>query len=999
MKRILMFLLLSVHFCWAGTTGKISGKVMDGETGLGLPMVNVIVEGTSMGAASDMSGDYIILHVPPGVYTVNAQMLGYKMLRYENVRVSIDLTTNLDFKLTGEVLAGEQVTVVAERPMVTKDLTATTAVVSADQMAALPVTEINDAIELQAGLIKDSKGGFHIRGGRSGEVSYWIDGIPVTDVYDGGAVVDVNKDMVQELQVVSGAFNAEYGQAMSGIVNIATKGGSNDFGGSFTTYIGDHLSNNKKIFMNIDDINPAAIHNFDGSLHGALIKDKLFYFLNSRYIYFDGWQFGQRKYNPGAVTSSFTVQGLPLDTLIKYVPEYKSDFVEIDKATKTYGFQYVLGTSALLDSSLIWQYLDQNKIEADSFDVYYSRLRANNKNGKGDGKYVPMNWNRKKYYQGKLIFKPTTGLTLSYDFIYDDVDYQDYERNYKYNPDGALKRFRTGISNVVKLTHLLTSRTYYTLGASYFTKSYKNYVYENKYDSRYVHPDLTSQEAYSYKTGGTDNKWFERETNTLLGKIDLTSQITNNHEIKTGFEYRQHKITQHDITLRPILEQTGVNFLLEGPYIQTYVPNDSTIYASSYNHRPLELAGYLQDKMEFKNMIINIGVRFDYFEPDGVVLTDDTDPSIYEPIKAKNRYYDYGSDGLPNTHDANGTEDNGIRDDGERAVTLADRQKYWYKDATSKFKISPRLGVSFPITDRGVIHFSYGHFFQIPRFERLYQNPEFQLGAGTGNVGVIGNADLKPEQTINGEIGLQQQLGQDITLDVTGYFRDIRDLAGTSAEEIILYGGFAKYSKIVNSDFGFIRGIIVSLNKRFAGGFFASMDYTLQIAKGSNSDPEQARTALEGGAQPDVQLNPLEWDQKHTVNATISYNAKNWGGSLIAQWGSGLPYTPRKAEDISSLLTNSQLKPSNYNVDLKAYKDFRLGPASLSVFLRIFNLFDTLNEVNVYDDTGRAGTTIDKQRAESTNPYELINTVDDWYTNATHYSEPRRIELGLTYTF
>jgi len=152
-------------------------------------------------------------------------MIGYKAMRYENVRVSIDLTTSIDFQLRTEILdLGEELTVVAERPMVTRDLTATTAVIGAEQLSALPVTEVNEAIELQAGLIKDSGGGFHIRGGRSGEVSFWIDGMPVTDVYDGGTVVDVNTSMVQELQVVSGAFNAEYGQAMSGIVNIATKG-------------------------------------------------------------------------------------------------------------------------------------------------------------------------------------------------------------------------------------------------------------------------------------------------------------------------------------------------------------------------------------------------------------------------------------------------------------------------------------------------------------------------------------------------------------------------------------------------------------------------------------------------------------------------------------------------------------------------------------------------------------------------------------------------------
>ena len=313
--------------------------------------------------------------------------------------------------------------------------------------------------------------------------------------------------------------------------------------------------------------------------------------------------------------------------------------------------------------------------------------------------------------------------------------------------------------------------------------------------------------------------------------------------------------------------------------------------------------------------------------------------------------------------------------------------------------ISPRLGVSFPITDRGVIHFSYGHFYQIPRFERLYQNPDFELGSGTGNIGVIGNADLDPEMTISGELGLQQQLGDDIALGLTGYFRDIRNLAGTRSEEIVLFGGSARYNKFVNSDFGFVKGVVLSLNKRFFGGLSASMDYTLQEAKGSNSDPEQARNALAGGSLPEVQLTPLNWDQKHTVNMSMSYAGPGWGGSVIGQWGSGLPYTPRRSEDITSLLTNSQRKRSAFNVDFRAYKDMRLGPGTLTLFVRVMNLFDTLNEVNVFDDTGRAGYTTDLQTASRSNPPEIINTLQEYYTNSTHYSEPRRMELGVNYVF
>lgn len=1009
-KCLFILVLVSVFTLYtsltvsAGTTGKIKGRVIDAETGDPLPGANVFLEGTMMGAASDFEGHYVILNVKPGNYTLRATMMGYTPFRVENVRVNVDLTTEINFNLSSTVIqSGETVTIVAERPMVVRDLTATTAVVDADQIEALPVTEVTEAIELQAGLVRDAGGGLHVRGGRSGEISYWIDGVPVTDVYDGGTVVDVNKDMVQELQVVSGAFNAEYGQAMSGIVNITTKEGDNKFGGSFTTYAGDYISNHDDVFLNIKDFNPVAIRNIEGSLHGALIKDKLFFYVNARHINFDGWLYGQRRFNPNAVT--FNASGVPTEFLRDVAPEYLDDSRVIDEENDLRAFTYVLGTNATIDSIITYDNLPETiRANPDSFQVYFDRVRAIHQNGKGDGKYVPMNWNRKIYAQGKLIYRITPTLKLSYNYILDDVDYQEWsgienERDYIFNPDGAAKKFRLGQTHLWQMTHVFSAKSFYNIGVSYFAKGFQRYLYEDINDSRYVHPDFALQDPYSFKTAGTNNGRFERETKTWLIKADLTSQITKTHQIKTGIEFRRHDIFQRDFTLRPIESQTQIDMVFDSPYIDTRVLPDSTIYASQYRHKPLEMSAYLQDKMEFKNMVVNLGLRVDYFEPDGVILNDESDPTITNPIRPENRYRDYGTDGIADTHDPDGSEGNGIWDQGEPAVTLAERQTYWYKDAEPKLLVSPRVGVSFPITERGIIHFSYGHFFQIPRFERLYQNPDFELGEGTGNVGVIGNANLKPEHTISGEIGLQQQLSDDISMSLTGYFRDIRDLAGTRAEEIQIFGGSARYSKLINSDFGFVRGIILALNKRFSEGWSASLDYTFQIAKGSNSDPEAARNALEGGSLPEVQLTPLDWDQTHTVNGSFSYGGSSWGTSIIAQWGSGFPYTPRASADITSLLNNSQLKPSTYNVDMRAFKDFHFGPGKATFFIRVFNLFDTQNEINVYDTTGRAGFTTEEQIARATNPQEIVNTLDMWFNNARHYSEPRRVEIGMTYSF
>jgi outer membrane receptor protein involved in Fe transport len=281
----------------------------------------------------------------------------------------------------------------------------------------------------------------------------------------------------------------------------------------------------------------------------------------------------------------------------------------------------------------------------------------------------------------------------------------------------------------------------------------------------------------------------------------------------------------------------------------------------------------------------------------------------------------------------------------------------------------------------------------------LYQNPQFKLGSGTGNQGTIGNADLKPEFTISGEIGLQQQIGDDIGTDLTIFFRDIRDLAGTSSEEILVFGGAQRYSKIVNSDFGLVRGLVFSFSKRFQQGFSTSLDYTFQIAKATNSDPEAARNAVAGGSQPEIQLSNTDWDQLHTLNVSLSYNKPRWGGTLLYQFGSGQPYTPRQSVDISTVLTNTERKPVFNNLNLQAHYDIPLASYKMSIFLRAFNILDTLNEINVFDDTGDGRFTVDQTRAELTGFPDLVNTKDQFYTNQTHFSEPRRVELGLGFFF
>ncbi|NDC87225.1 MAG: TonB-dependent receptor [Bacteroidetes bacterium] len=292
MIRISLFLVLfaSSHLASA-QSGKIAGTVIDDLTGDPLPGVNITIQGTTQGTSTDLDGNYVIIGIRPGTYAIEASYIGFATQVVSGVRVNIDLTSRVDFTMTEEVIAGEEVVIVAERPMIQKDVTATTAVVSGDQIRAIPVENFGDVVELQAGVVDG-----HFRGGRTGEVGYWVDGLPVTDVYNGGLTLAIENNTVEELQVVTGAFNAEYGQAMSGIVNVVTRDGSNKLSGGVSYFTGDYAVANTAIFQELGGIEPGVVQNVEADFSGPILKEKLFFFVSGRYFSNDGWFTGRNVY-------------------------------------------------------------------------------------------------------------------------------------------------------------------------------------------------------------------------------------------------------------------------------------------------------------------------------------------------------------------------------------------------------------------------------------------------------------------------------------------------------------------------------------------------------------------------------------------------------------------------------------------------------------------------------------------------------------------------------
>ncbi|MCK4453133.1 carboxypeptidase-like regulatory domain-containing protein, partial [candidate division WOR-3 bacterium] len=221
---LVLFILMPL-FLFGGTVGKISGRVMDVEINEPLCGVDVFIPAFGIGGATDEDGYFFILNVPPGKHDIESSIIGYRSEIKKDVEVFVDRTTYLNYKLKPTIIEIEEpVIVIAKKPVIEIDMTSKEARITRRDLDIMPVEKPVDLIALQGGVTTDAAGNLHIRGGRTGELAYYIDGIEVSNPLLGNAPA-LNKNLISEMSFLSGTFNAEYGNVMSGVVNIITPEG------------------------------------------------------------------------------------------------------------------------------------------------------------------------------------------------------------------------------------------------------------------------------------------------------------------------------------------------------------------------------------------------------------------------------------------------------------------------------------------------------------------------------------------------------------------------------------------------------------------------------------------------------------------------------------------------------------------------------------------------------------------------------------------------------
>ena len=852
----------------AGTVGKLTGLVLDAKK-QPLAGANVILVGVPLGAASGIDGRYTILNIPAGTYSVKVSLIGYNPTTIQNLAIPADRTTTQDVTLAETAIEMKEVVVSAKRPIVELGLTSNVATITRDQITTLPVQELSDIVQLQAGVV-ESNGDPHFRGGRAGEVQYQVDGISVNNPFDNKSSVRLDRSVLEEVQVISGTFDAEYGQAMSGVVNSVLRRGTEKFTSSGEVYGGDYFYPGGSRPVDYER-RPGSLQNYQLTVSGPTPLPRTVYLLSGRYGRTNSPYEGQKRLVVFDRTNPDTpvVRPAPVET-------------------------------------------------------------------------EPIGYTHEWLGLGKLSFRLRPGMDLSYSAVLNGIETRrdgTNEWGFRYDLDGLPTQRTYSAVHGFEWTHTLDPKTFYRVSVRQNYFDYRDMVYDDANDPRYdldMTPPLTNPNILNGATlwGVTDNR-FAQNTNALVFAGSISRQFKS-HSLKGGFDWEPTHVTFG----HPGWLQWDGNTL----HFRRYFDDPALGFPAPAMYKPVIGSAYVQDELEWNDLRLRAGLRFEYFNPKTLVPSDPKNPNNDIP-------------GAPEAPPV---------------------------PATRKMTLAPRIGVSYPVGPRSSLFFAYGHFYQMPQLSQMFANADYslagQIQASSGkDYGTFGNPDVNPERTFQYQMGYKQQLSDFLGLDLTVFYKDIRGLLGS---EIITTYTDAQYKRLNNGDFGNVIGSTIVFDQRGPGIVSTSIDYTWQIAKGNSSDPYETAGRVDAGEDPRPRNQYFDWDQRHTLNVSVTlFRPGSFNVSGVFRAQSGQPYTPPSQFLIE---TNSGRKPNSFLMDLRSEKTLGRVSRALTAFATVNNLFDTrFWNGFVFPNSGSPF-------------YSSTGTVDRaTLANPTRYFGPRRIVIGL----
>lgn len=1014
--------------------GKLRGKVTDKESGEALIGANVTVEGTNLGAATDVNGEYVILSVPPGVYTVKVTYIGYSSTTYSNVAVNASLTTSQNFALSSSAVQVQGVEIVAERPLIQRNTTNTIRIQTGADVQSLPFRGVQNIVAMSAGVVQQS-GNLYVRGGRSGEVAYYVDGANVTDPTSMGEMVSLIREALQEVQLQSGGFTAEFGGANSGIIRSSMRSGGSQFRVSLD-YLTDDFAKTGKEFLGTTS---HGYKNAVGTIGGPVMSGVRF-FLADQYNYL-------RNQSAQFITP-FDFENLVQDAFS--APRQVGDPLP--------------GPVKMLKNAPVNQNWNWNNTAQGNLLFDMAELAK-----------IPMKIRVSGNYQFTNSINGGNWPNLANIFV---------------KPDRLTRNDASVAFGNFRLTHFLSPTTFYEVGVSYtkqWGRTYDKTFGDNwlaygdsaanaqagysgfngiGWRSRYTGPTATST-IFGFGFNDPDrpvNGYSKYSNNQIAATIDLTSQITSRWELKAGgnietWTYRtfnfqniqnylrwidpnQDGVNSTDDVIyaadlakgiplelakrvRTITQGNVINYGYDAMGNQTdgiSYPGSSTVWDKPY--KPTFASAYIQNKVEYQDLVLNFGLRYEYSNTDVREI-----PMQVNPLTGQLDYMNpVGLDQNLNTIDP-GT----------------------FTKTKANTLLLPRISFSFPVTDRTIFYSQYGKYAQMPSLGQLYRTDD-QLGklvnpntrSAFGGAAAGGNAPwlVEPERTTQFEVGFRQYLADNLALTLNGFYKDTKNLIQNRRVYNSL--GNPEFLAYQNEDFATSKGIEFSLELRRTDRISARFNYTLSDAEGTGSAPGSSTVATtdEIKARFPNFTAPLTYNQTHRGNLMLDYRfAKGDGGPILEGLGlyvlmsfnSGHNFT--KIEEPTSLgqaspfnvgvwpLLDSRsripVEPANasttpwvFNIDLNLDKTFWVGDLNFSVYVNVLNVLNTMQVINVYPSTG---TPIDDGWLKSPNAvaynnipnyeafYRAINLENRWgvmnlggYDN---YGAPRQIRVGARMEF
>lgn len=980
---ILLLILTIANGLEAAATGKISGRVTDRATKEPLPGANVMIKETRLGAVTDPDGYYFIINVPPGTYRLQASLVGYATVVQEDLVVNINQTTNADFTLPQQAIAGETVVVQATRPAIQRDISSSQVIVSEEAIQSRPLENLEQLLSTEAGinLTAGTDGtGLVVRGGGLEETDIIIDGLSTRNERNQQPLTTLSLTAIKEIEVLTGGFNAEYGDIRSGMISVITKEGSLD-----------------RYSVNADlRISPAARKHFgsspfsiDGPFWHTYAGADAFTGVSQEMVdagkypfTFVGWNEVARQFaaDPDANNDVTPQEALEIwkwqHRIRKYAdqPDYIGDISISGPIPKT-GIAF-LASQRYEDLQLMYPFSRNNSVASTTLLKLTTNLTPKMKLS-FNNQYMVLNGVSGTIYEGSTGI--ITGSREGNEYARNAFFWRYIWNDASFNPVDV-QQYRGGLS----LTHVLNPQTYYDARIEY-----TNY--------RIVQEPIGLRDTTGVKKIG--NKWYDEapwgyvgskigsitEKYDILGDFlmsgggrgqdhsrywgvrasaDLVSQINRHNEIKTGFEvdytaFKERREINHGQTTQPYTE---------APENWWY-----------YDHSPVKVGAYLQDKLEYMGMIANLGVRADYMQPG--TSQYNLDPQfIFSQLPYNMLAFQQAGNNFA---------------------------QFTTKDKSYKLYLSPRLGISHPVTATSKIFFNYGHFFQPPQTDYLYTVRPRSRGAELPNLA----ADWP--RTVAYEIGIEKSFAQSMLLRFMGYYKDVTNQL--SRQDIVALDEASVVSTWANNSYADIRGLELRLEKRQGTWWhgYVTAEYMVRSTGFTGlryiyEDRQLAREQRENtNQQRGYPVPSLTVDL--TFKSPAAFGPRflgirplgNWQLNILQGWSDG----GKELLNPDAMLSEQHWAASIdwYNTDLLLEKRFDFARKRFGFFMQVRNVFNYKGYVNPFywnkyvdslhfpwekgtqkgNDKLGEGPSADK-------PY-----IDVGWNDWSHYINPRDIFFGI----